>query len=89
MRQAIADAIEQNAANLGEKVTIGVHYLRDGRVRIYDLSTGWRTMPYREYRSLERAYEASLAAVERSAKVKGMVAEGMPVDTAVRTVAVS
>src|SRR5947207_3029720 len=45
----------KNAELLHEELELGVHMLKDGRVRVYLLDRGWRRWPYREYHSAESA----------------------------------
>lgn len=76
--------IAENATLLGEAPTIAVHVLRDGRVRVYDIATGWRSKPYREYVSLAGAHWAAVESNKRAHRVAELVATGVPPGTAVR-----
>jgi hypothetical protein len=78
--------IEHNARCLGEAPDVGVHVLRDGRVRVYDLEAGWRKQPYREYRTLQRALNAAEIARDRAARAARLIEGGVDKLTAVATV---
>jgi len=78
--------ITENARLLGEEPSIGVHCLRDGRVRIYDLAIGWRRRPFREYSSIGAALGAAEIAKVRTTRVAELIAGGESVATAVRRV---
>ena len=75
--------IAENAVLLGEEPSIGVHRLRDGRVRVYSLDRGWRRSGYKEYRSEAAALKAARLASERAQYVAARRAEGVPTNTAV------
>jgi len=80
---AIEAVIEENARLLGEAPTIGVHYLKDGRVRIFDLDRGWRRSGFAEYSSAERALAAARVANGRARKVNRLLKSGIGLTAAI------
>lgn len=75
--------IEENATLLGEPVALGVHVLRDGRIRVFDLALGWRRHGYREYTSVDAALRAGEIANRRAKHVSALVKGGMRKWTAI------
>lgn len=77
--------VEENAQLLREAPSIGIHVLRDGRVRVYSLDLGWRRRGYIEYRSDTTALWALKKANQRARHVSGLLDQGVPISEAVRT----
>lgn len=79
----IKRVIAENAALLREKPSIGVHVLRDGRVRVYSLDRGWRRHGYVEYTSDTNALWALKLANQRARHVSESLDKGMEIGMAV------
>lgn len=80
--------IAENARLLGEEPTIAVRLLKDGRVRVYDITAGWRKRGYREYSSLSSAHDAALVSKDRAVRVARLRDAGWTTADAVREVVV-